>query len=206
MTTLVVREVLPGATETALSLPSSLSETEWEAIGECLGQMNRASCWWIGDWINYGEDAGFLVHDDAGRFQRNEKYDRAEELTGLARGTLYVYAHVARSYPVLIRDKTASFKAHRLALGSANGGTPQLPPPFEITTERHRQMAHAAKERIERAVGSCNALARADELLQVERAVAITDPEELRGWDDAFAEAITALRKLRARIKEVRHA
>ena len=190
MTGSVRNEIIPGATSTALVLRDRLSQDEWEHVGEKLGEMARASCWWIGDWINYGEDAGYISR---------EKYERAVELTGLARQTLRTYAYVCRQYESLTRINDSSFKAHRLALG--NGKPPEKPFVYEITTERQRQIAEKAKERVERTVGSCNALARADEYLKIEVALAVAEPDEVEGWDSAFAEAVSSLRRLRMRLK-----
>lgn len=122
----VLHEVgaVPGVTETALILPEGMTEGEWESLGEKLGRAYRASGWWIGDWINHGIDAGFIARDLDGRYAALDAYDRAEELSGLKRGTLRVYAYVARSYPALSRDNAVSFKAHRLALGNGHTSAP----------------------------------------------------------------------------------
>jgi hypothetical protein len=82
-------EVFPGATETALDLPDGLSENQWREAGEKLGRAHRAAAWWIGDWINYGEDAGYVSRG---------KYDKAEDITRLSTGHLKQCASVARRF------------------------------------------------------------------------------------------------------------
>jgi hypothetical protein len=71
----------------------------------------------------------------------------------------------------------------------------------EFKNERERQLAQAAKTRMERAVGTCNGLARGLDGLGVEQALRVTTREEARGWDSAFADAISALKRLRARAR-----
>lgn len=93
----------PRMTETALELAPDLTAAEWEAIGHELGRFERASAWWIGDWINYGEDAGYVSRD---------KYAAAEQLTGLKKATLWDYAWVARTYESSYRHEELSFKHH----------------------------------------------------------------------------------------------
>jgi hypothetical protein len=42
-------------TEVSWLPPDNLSESEWRAIGERLGRMERSVSWWIGDWWAFGE-------------------------------------------------------------------------------------------------------------------------------------------------------
>lgn len=89
--------------ETALTLDANLTPDEWEEIGHSLGRANRASGWWIGDWINYGEDAGYVTRG---------KYEAAEQVTGLARETLKNYAAVARNFKSSRRRDDLIFGHH----------------------------------------------------------------------------------------------
>lgn len=45
---------LPGATETALTLPD-LDYDTWRSVGHALGRLHKAHNWWIGDWLLKGE-------------------------------------------------------------------------------------------------------------------------------------------------------
>lgn len=94
--------VLPGAvSETALDLPKSLSFDDWERVGRTLGQIERACQWWIGDWVNFGEQA------------YGEKYAQAVEATGLEYNTVATYAWVAREIESSTRVENLSFSHHR---------------------------------------------------------------------------------------------
>jgi hypothetical protein len=206
-------------TETGLDLRDNLTFAEWAAIGHTLGRAVRASAWWIGDWINYGEDRGFIS---------GEKYDAAQEISRLKRKTLVVYAFIARTFPKIDRNQSLTPSHHRvvaslepderkaildqaaeerwgvdklrtqLARASGNGGA-SVP---EIATPRQRQNAEAAKLRVERAVGTCNGLARGLVELKVEYAVCVAAPDEISGWDASIRDAISALNQLRNRLRE----
>ena len=62
--------IIPGATQTSLTLPDDLTETAWRKIGERIGAVDRVGNyvgWWIGDWWNAGERYGNrvrIVKDD----------------------------------------------------------------------------------------------------------------------------------------------
>jgi N6-adenosine-specific RNA methylase IME4 len=48
------RNGLPGrATAVSLELRSDLTEKEWQDVGEWLQAVNRASAWWVGDWLRH---------------------------------------------------------------------------------------------------------------------------------------------------------
>lgn len=81
------------------------------------------------------------------------------------------------------------------------GKPPPPPKPFDATKERNRLLADKAKLRVERAVGTCNALARLDDL-KIEWAIAVATSDEINGWDDSFREAISGINRLRKRLKE----
>jgi hypothetical protein len=101
MSELAIRdEVGIERTETALILPEGLDEKGWRSIGEQLGRAHRASGWWIGDWINYGEK------------RWGEKYEEALLVTGLSYSTLRSYASICRDIPNVVRHNKVSFRAH----------------------------------------------------------------------------------------------
>jgi ParB-like chromosome segregation protein Spo0J len=74
---------------------------------------------------------------------------------------------------------------------------------FEIRTERHQQLADAAKRRVERVVGTCNGLARGLPDLRVEVAQASADAQDVKDWIGAINDAVGALRALRKRIEDL---
>jgi hypothetical protein len=68
-------------------------------------------------------------------------------------------------------------------------------------TERQRQVVDKAKERVERAVGTCNGLARGLDWLKVEAVIENANPTEVEGWDECFRDAISAISRMRRRVK-----
>jgi hypothetical protein len=100
-------------TETALVLPDGLPETAWRSVGEELGCANRASAWWIGDWITYGEEAGYISR---------ETYDAAESLTGLSRNYLRQCAMISRKFESLDRSNDLTWTHHFKAAALENPG------------------------------------------------------------------------------------
>lgn len=191
MSNIAIRtEVIPGATLTALTIPRGLSESEWEAIGEKLGRAGRGWCWWVGDWINYGEDAGYISR---------EKYDRAEKLTGLARKTLRNYASISRHYESSLRRDDLSFWKHSLAL-SANGR--QEKPPYEAVTERQKQIAAKAARKVHEALagvrGYCQGLAGID----IEKAIAGATEEDIEAWERLARDISSSFSGFRRAVKE----
>lgn len=72
----------------------------------------------------------------------------------------------------------------------------------DISTTRGQQIAAKSKERLERAVGNCSALARAADDFRVAEAMAVADADEVAGWVEVFTETRTAITRLLSRIKE----
>lgn len=104
MTALAIRNAAIERTETALVLPEGLPETAWRSIGEELGRNHRASAWHIGDWINYGENAGYVSP---------EKYDLAVSVIGMTRSNLQNIATITRAFPSSSRDELLTFRHYR---------------------------------------------------------------------------------------------
>lgn len=87
---------------TGLIVADGATFDEWESIGGVLRRLEGSIQWQIGDWINYGES------------NWGEKYERALETEEYAYQTLRVYASVAGSIDLLIRNQQLSFAHHRL--------------------------------------------------------------------------------------------
>ncbi len=101
-----------GVSETALTLPPDLNRDGWLEYGEALGRMGRALQWWVGDWLNYGTEAGYIDRD---------RYDEAVALfPHLSRKTLQQCAWVVRKSSTRVED--LSFKHHEAvaSLGPAD--------------------------------------------------------------------------------------
>jgi hypothetical protein len=71
----------------------------WSALGEKLAARNNSGCWWLGDWLVFGERK-FL------------RYRDAIDATGLDYQTLRNYAAVARRFPLSRRRDTLSLQHH----------------------------------------------------------------------------------------------
>lgn len=78
----------------------------WEQRGTEIAQALRRTCWDIGDWIVDGED----------QHNVSDVLDRAEVLFELTRGTLQVYASVARAFPALSRLKDLTLGHHQAVM------------------------------------------------------------------------------------------
>jgi hypothetical protein len=89
-----------GATFSGLRLSRGMTFDAWVGVGRQLARMSRASAWWLGDWLIFGERA------------YGERYKTALELTDLDYQTLRNYAWVARSFPMSRRRDSLSFQHH----------------------------------------------------------------------------------------------
>jgi Thioredoxin len=87
-------------TRVGLRLPAHLSFERWKALGRQIGSVATASCWWLGDWVSYGEGC------------YGEKYKQAIAVTGFDYQTLRNYAWVAGRFDVSRRRDTLSFAHH----------------------------------------------------------------------------------------------
>jgi hypothetical protein len=73
----------PILTETSWSPRCELTLGDWTRQGRCLGSVSRATGWWIGDWIRYGNA------------RYGEKYETAASATGYDIQSLMNMAYVA---------------------------------------------------------------------------------------------------------------
>lgn len=88
----------------ALILRPDLTSDEWLEVGRRLGRGAQGIQWFLGDWLNYGTDKGYIL---------NGKYDLAADLTGMTKDWLYVCAWVARAIEPSDRKAELSFAHHR---------------------------------------------------------------------------------------------
>lgn len=105
MTELVSRSealFMPEAqfSETSLDLPRGMTYDRWEELGHTLGRIHRASGWWIGDWLNFGERV------------YGHSYSQGMDATGLDYKTLANYAWVASRVESSRRRESLSFSHH----------------------------------------------------------------------------------------------
>lgn len=88
------------ATTRGLLLDLGLPRTTWWRLGEQLSVLKDASCWWIGDWLIYGER------------RYGASYKEAMRLFSLEYQTLRNYAWVATRFPLHRRRAGVSFQHH----------------------------------------------------------------------------------------------
>ena len=97
---------LPGCefTQTGLTIEPGLEQLSWELIGSLLTRVQSGVQWWVGDWMQYGEQA------------YGEKYAQAVdayEQTGINVDTLRNYQWVSEHVPVVRRLTTLSWSHHQ---------------------------------------------------------------------------------------------
>lgn len=85
----------------------SIELVDWIRVGERFGSVSRGHQWWIGDWLNYGNE------------RWGEKYAEAGRITGYDPGTLRNIAWVASQFedPSRRRDKLSW--SHHAVLASS---------------------------------------------------------------------------------------
>ena len=73
---------------------------KWESLGRSLFDMQDGWQWWIGDWINYGEQ------------KWGETYKAAIEVTGRSYKTLANVARICKAFEITRRRVNLPFKHH----------------------------------------------------------------------------------------------
>ena len=97
--------VLPGGgsfTRTEWIPPTNMDYEQWAAIGKGLRDINGSLNWWLGDWINCGEQ------------RYGEMYAQAIEVTGHSVDQLRVCSWVARLVKSPTRIGLLSWTHHRM--------------------------------------------------------------------------------------------
>jgi hypothetical protein len=153
-------DVLRGASGRALALDPDTSFDDWCATGAVLGELHKASPWWIGDWLNFGE------------FAFGERYAQGAEALGLHPQTLMNYAHTARRVPPHNRVEGLSFRAH--------SAVASLPPAKQrplLAIAKEQELASGDVRRVARMVSEGQELPRAVD--EVERERASVEPPDL---------------------------
>lgn len=86
--------------ERGLTIKGKLPYNEWEEIGKSLRQAEGAIQFWIGDWLNYGEQ------------KYGEMYAQALDNTDCEYQTLRNYKYVADRVELSLRKDNLSFNHH----------------------------------------------------------------------------------------------
>lgn len=87
-------------TGTAWLPADELKLEDWVDHGRRLGAIGRASAWWIGDWLRYGN------------MEFGERYSRASRITGYDAQTLMNMVYVASAVPPEERVEALSWSHH----------------------------------------------------------------------------------------------
>lgn len=83
-----------------LRIPVGLGFESWCRIGQQIRRISDSSCWWLADWLVYGEE------------QFPGRYQVVCEETSLSYQTLRNYAWVARKFPPSRRRDSLSLQHH----------------------------------------------------------------------------------------------
>lgn len=84
----------------------------WEALGKLLGRVDRASRWWIGDWLNFGEALYGEKSAQAIETTQADRYKETERVTGLDHGTLLNISSICRKVARSRRRPELGFWIH----------------------------------------------------------------------------------------------
>jgi hypothetical protein len=84
----------------SLHLKQGLGFDVWSAVGSRIACVSNASCWWLGDWLVYGEHT------------YGKRYTDAIKATGLDYQTLRNYAWVAKRFEPARRRDGLSLQHH----------------------------------------------------------------------------------------------
>jgi len=87
-------------TETSLVIQSDISFDEWMQIGNFLKQVNKCVLWWLGDWLNFGENI------------YGEKYSQALDETDYSYSSLSGAAWVCNKIEICRRRQNLSWSHH----------------------------------------------------------------------------------------------
>lgn len=87
-------------TETGLTLQDGVTFEQWSEIGTHLKRIEKATLWWIGDWLNYGERS------------YGKAYSQALDETDSALSTLQGAKYVAGRIETCRRRQVVSYSIH----------------------------------------------------------------------------------------------
>jgi hypothetical protein len=120
--------------QTSWSPRHELDLPEWIDQGRRLGALGRASNWWLGDWVRYGNA------------RYGERYEVAARITGYEVQSLMNMAYVASRFAISRRRETASWSHHAELAALA-------PPDQDLWLDRvEREQLSVLALRIERRV------------------------------------------------------
>lgn len=84
----------------------------WENIGRAVSFVGTAWQWWIGDWVNLGEELFGEEAAQAVEHNTSARYSKAEAITGVDHGRMMNIASVCRKIARSRRRSELSFSHH----------------------------------------------------------------------------------------------
>lgn len=110
---LVALEKAGALDEVSLTLTDpTMVYDRWEDLGRFLGNIDRRSRWWVGDWMNFGEAVYGEQAAQGVDVTTKDRYNEAERVTGLDRQTLMNIRSVCGRVPKERRRKELGFWIH----------------------------------------------------------------------------------------------
>jgi len=92
-------------TQTAMTFTGNLEFEEWLQIGHQLKAMSQGLMFWIGDWLNYGEN------------RYGENYAQAMDVTGYSYRTVKQAKYIAHKFPAEERNDELTFTHYTAVAG-----------------------------------------------------------------------------------------
>lgn len=92
-------------TQTAMIFTGKLEFDEWLQIGQQLKAMSQGLMFWIGDWLNYGEE------------RYGEAYAQAMDVTGYSYRTVKQAKYIANKFPPDERSDDLTFTHYTAVAG-----------------------------------------------------------------------------------------
>lgn len=80
---------------------ADLTRREWESYGSRLGAVTKASSWWLGDWVRFGQ-----------RHYNDHRFEHASRITGYDEQTVRNFAYVAGRCEFSRRRENLSWSHH----------------------------------------------------------------------------------------------
>ena len=104
-TNAIIPEGKGDITQTAMLFTGNLDYDEWVNIGHQLKAMSQGLMFWVGDWLNYGEE------------HYGEMYAQAMDITGYSYRTVKQAKYIAKKFPPEARNDALSFTHYTAVAG-----------------------------------------------------------------------------------------
>ena len=129
--------------DVSLDVTAEPTYDEWAEMGPHVGRRERASKWWLGDWINYGEAS------------YGEKYAQALAHTGLSYDTLRGAAWVASKFETVRRRTVLEWWPHHETAGLEIPEQGKVLDEVEAYVRQHPEHDHPRRAEVREQVQRC---------------------------------------------------